>query len=54
MKIRGVMVRKGDTQEYVNKMQQEVFEVLSEAKSLAELRRIEHKPKRSVGGTWKG
>jgi DNA polymerase I len=28
MKIRGVMARKGDTPEYVNKMQQEVFEVL--------------------------
>jgi hypothetical protein len=26
MKIRGVMARKGDTPEYVNKMQQEVFE----------------------------
>ena len=34
IKIRGVMARKGDTPEYVNKMQQEVFEVLAEAKSL--------------------
>jgi len=43
MKIRGVMARKGDTPEYVNKMQQEVFEVLAEAKSLEDLRRIEPK-----------
>jgi DNA polymerase I len=43
MKIRGVMARKGDTPEYVNKMQQEVFEMLSEAKSLEDLRRIEFK-----------
>ena len=43
MKIRGVMARKGDTPEYVNKMQQEVFGVLSEAKSLEDLRRIEPK-----------
>jgi DNA polymerase, archaea type len=41
MKIRGVMDRKGDTPEYVNKMQQEVFEVLAEAKSLQDLRLIE-------------
>ena len=26
MKIRGVMARKGDTPDYVNKMQQEVFD----------------------------
>jgi DNA polymerase I len=43
MKIRGVAARKGDTPEYVNKMQQKVFEVLTEAKSLEELRRIEPK-----------
>jgi len=41
MKIRGVMARKGDTPEYVNKMQQEVFEVLAEARSLEELQEIE-------------
>jgi DNA polymerase I len=41
MKIRGVMARKGDTPEYVNRMQQEVFEVLAEAKSLEDLGRIE-------------
>jgi len=41
MKIRGVMARKGDTPEYVNKMQQEVFEVLAGARSLEDLRRIE-------------
>ena len=33
MKIRGVMARKGDTPEYVNKMQQEVFEILADARS---------------------
>jgi len=43
MKIRGVMARKGDTPEYVNKMQHEVFEVLAEARSLKDLRRIEPK-----------
>jgi DNA polymerase, archaea type len=43
MKIRGVMARKGDTPKYVYKMQQEVFEVLAEAKSLKDLRRIEPK-----------
>jgi DNA polymerase I len=41
MKIRGVMVRKGDTPEYINKMQHEVFEVLAQARSLEELRRVE-------------
>ncbi len=43
MKIRGVMARKGDTPEYVNKMQQEVFDVLAEARSLEDLRKIEPK-----------
>ena len=43
MKIRGVMARKGDTPEYVNRMQQEVFGVLAEARSLEELHRIEPK-----------
>jgi DNA polymerase I len=43
MKIRGVMARKSDTPEYINKMQQEVFEVLAQAKSLEELQRIEPK-----------
>lgn len=41
MKIRGMMARKGDLPEYVNKMQQEVFEVLAEARSLEDLKRIE-------------
>lgn len=41
VKIRGVMARKGDTPEYVLKMQQELFEVLGEAKSREELRRVE-------------
>lgn len=43
MKIRGVMARKGDTPEYVNKMQQEVFEVLAEARNMVDLRKIEPK-----------
>jgi DNA polymerase I len=41
MKIRGVMARKGNTSEYVNKMQQEVFEVLAGARSHEELQTIE-------------
>jgi DNA polymerase I len=40
MKIRGDMARKGDTPEFVNKMQQEVFEVLAQARSLEDLKRI--------------
>jgi DNA polymerase I len=43
VKIRRVMARKGDTPEYIKKMQQELFEVLAEAKSLEELRLIEPK-----------
>jgi DNA polymerase I len=41
MKIRGVMARKGDTPEYVSRMQQELFDVLAKARSLDELRMIE-------------
>ncbi|MCX6677425.1 MAG: type B DNA-directed DNA polymerase [Methanothrix sp.] len=43
MKIRGVMARKGDTPEYVRRMQQELFVVLGEARSREELRMIEPK-----------
>jgi DNA polymerase I len=43
MKIQRVMARKGDTPEYVNKMQQEIFEVLAGARSLEDLRKIETK-----------
>ena len=43
MKIRGVMAREGDTPEYVNKVQQEVFEILAEARSQEDLRWIEPK-----------
>jgi DNA polymerase elongation subunit (family B) len=50
MKIRGVMARKGDTPEYVNKMQREVFQVLAEAKTLEELPKIEPKARE---GCWK-
>jgi DNA polymerase, archaea type len=41
MKIRGVMARKGDTPEYVRRMQQDLFDVLAKARSREELRRIE-------------
>jgi len=40
VKIRGVMARKGDTPEYVRRMQQELFEILAEASSREELRRM--------------
>jgi len=43
MKIRGVMARKGDTPEYVLRMQKELFEILAGARSRGELRRIEPK-----------
>ena len=46
MKIRGVMARKGDTPEYVLRMQKELFEVLGEARSQEELRRVEPKAQR--------
>src|SRR5271157_6038167 len=39
MKIRGVMARKGDTPEYINKMQQKVFEILAGARSMGIYRR---------------
>lgn len=41
VKIRGVMARKGDTPEYVRRMQQDLFEVLSKAISRKELREVE-------------
>lgn len=37
MKVRGVAARRGDTPEYVRRMQQELFDVLAEAKNLEEL-----------------
>ncbi len=43
MKIRGVMARKGDTPEYVRRMQEELFAVLAEARSLEELSWLEPK-----------
>ena len=54
MKIRGVMARKGDTPEYVNKMQQEVFEVLTGARSLEDLKRIETKAQQVYRGYMDG
>jgi DNA polymerase I len=38
MKIMGVMARKGDTPEYVRRMQQELFDVLAQTRSQEELR----------------
>jgi DNA polymerase, archaea type len=43
MKIRGVMARKGDTPENVNKMQQKVSEILVEARNLEELQKLRPK-----------
>ena len=40
MKIRGEMARKGDTPEYINKMQQKVFEILAGARSMGDLQEI--------------
>lgn len=45
MKIRGVMARKGDTPEYVRKMQQELFNVLGAARSQEELGKVESRAK---------
>jgi DNA polymerase I len=41
VKIRGVMARRGDTPEYVRRMQQELFEVLGQARSREELQGVE-------------
>ena len=41
MKIRGVMARKGDTPQYVCRMQEDLFDVLAEARSKEELLRIQ-------------
>jgi DNA polymerase elongation subunit (family B) len=41
MKIRGVMARKGDTPEYIRRMQQDLFDVLAKMRSLDELRMIQ-------------
>ncbi len=41
MKIRGVAARKGDTPEYVLRMQRELFEVLAGARSREELQMVE-------------
>lgn len=49
MKIRGVMARKGDTPEYIRRMQQELFEVLGEARSREELRKMEPKAREVRG-----
>ena len=48
------MARKGDTPECVDKMKQEVFEVLARARSLHVLQRIEPKAREVRGDTWMG
>jgi len=53
MKIRRVMVRMSDTAEYVGRMQKELFEVLDEARSRQELKRIEPRA-REVAGRYRG
>ena len=53
MKIRGVMARKGDTPEYVNRMQQEIFGVLVEARSLEELLIMNPEQEKFLIGIWK-
>jgi DNA polymerase I len=42
----GGMARKGDTPEYVNRMQQEVFGVLTEARSVEELQKLQPKARK--------
>ena len=46
IKIREVMARKGDTPEYVNKMQQEVFRGPGRSNSLDELKLAEPKARK--------
>ena len=43
MKIRGVMARKGDTPQYVCRMQQDLFDILAETRSQEDLFRIQPK-----------
>ena len=47
--IRGVMARKGDTPEYVRRMQQELFDCLGEARSLQELARLDASGEKALG-----
>ena len=44
-----MMARKGDTPEYVRRMQKELFEVLDEARSREELKRIEPRAREGAG-----
>jgi DNA polymerase I len=46
MKIRGLMARKGDTPEYIRRMQQDIFAVLAQAQSREELRMVEPRAKK--------
>ena len=58
MKIRGVMARKGDTPEYVRRMQKEIFEIMAGAGSQKELRGLEARARevrsRYLNGLGKG
>jgi len=42
MKIRGVAARRGDTPEYVRRMQQELFDCIASARTREELAMLEH------------
>jgi hypothetical protein len=46
MKIQAVLARKGDTPEYISRMQPELFDVLSKAKGRKELREVESSAKK--------
>ncbi len=46
VKIRGVMARRGDTPEYIRRMQQELFDCLCEARSLRDLAELESRARK--------
>ncbi len=54
MKIRGVMACKGDTPEYVRRLQEEVFGVLAEQEAWMSCKECSQKPEGFTVGTWNG
>lgn len=54
MKLRGVMARRGDTPEYIREMQQDLFQILAEARSLEEICKAEIKAKIVYSGYFDG
>jgi hypothetical protein len=46
------MAKKGDTPEDINRMQQEVFQVFAEARSLEDLRGKDQKLRGSIENIW--